>query len=241
MEQQSFSANEDDILVRTIDLHRVYRVGSERVPALRGINITVRRGQFVAFKGRSGSGKTTLLNLIGGLDTSTSGQVLLFGRDLSQLSEMQRTHLRRERVGFVFQSFALMPTYSALENVELPLRIAHIGGRERRERALRCLTLVGLRRWADHRPFEMSGGQQQRLSIARALAHRPELIIADEATGELDSETGRRIIMLFQRLVREENVTVLLATHDATVDEFASEIYLMSDGQITEHIENRWT
>jgi len=129
-------------------------------------------GQFVAFKGRSGSGKTTLLNMIGGLDQPSSGKVFLFGQELGKLSDSQRTRLRRDRLGFVFQSFALIPTYSAYENVELPLRIAGVSARERRQQALRCLTIVGLQRWTSHRPFEMSGGQQQRLSIARALAHR---------------------------------------------------------------------
>ena len=221
-----------EVLVRTVGLERTYPVGSELVHALRGVDLEIGPGRFVAFQGRSGSGKTTLLNLIGGLDEPTAGQVFLFGQDLGRLSEAERTRLRRDRLGFVFQSFALIPTFSAYENVELPLRIAGVGGRERRERAMRCLTLVGLRRWADHRPFEMSGGQQQRLSIARALVRRPALILADEPTGELDSETGRKIMILCQRLVREEGVTVLMATHDPTVEEFASDIYQLSDGRV---------
>ncbi len=227
----------NDILVQTIDLRRTYQVGSEQVQALRGVDLVIRRGQFAAFKGRSGSGKTTLLNLIGGLDTPTSGKVYLFGHEISGLSESERTKLRREKLGFVFQSFALIPTFSAFENVELPLRIARMGARERRERAMHCLTLVGLRRWANHRPFEMSGGQQQRLSIARSLAKRPELIIADEPTGELDSETGRRIVLLFQKLVREEGVTILMASHDPTVDEFVTDVYQLGDGAIIDHID----
>lgn len=227
---------DDTVLVETVDLRRVYQVGSEQVHALRGVNLKIRRGQFVAFKGRSGSGKTTLLNLIGGLDVPTSGKVYLFGRDISSLSEAERTRLRRDKLGFVFQSFALIPTFSAYENVELPLRIARVGARERRERAMHCLTVVGLRRWANHRPFEMSGGQQQRLSIARALVRSPEIIIADEPTGELDSETGRRIILLFQQLVREEGVTILMASHDPTVDEYVSDVYQLVDGQIVDHI-----
>ena len=226
----------DGVLVRTVGLRRTYLVGSEQVHALRGIDLVIKSGQFVAFKGRSGSGKTTLLNLIGGLDTPTAGQVYLFGRELSSLSEAERTRIRRDKLGFVFQSFALIPTFSAYENVELPLRIARMSARERHERAMRCLTLVGLRRWANHRPFEMSGGQQQRLSIARALANRPGLIIADEPTGELDSETGRKIILLFQRLVREEGVTVLMASHDPTVDEFVTDVYQLGDGEIIDHV-----
>ncbi|MDI7277059.1 MAG: ABC transporter ATP-binding protein, partial [Anaerolineae bacterium] len=181
--QAQASPRTDGALVETVDLRRVYQVGSEQVHALRGVNVRIPRGRFVAFKGRSGSGKTTLLNLIGGLDQPTSGKVYLFGNEISSLSEAERTRLRRDKLGFVFQSFALIPTFSAYENVELPLRIARVGARERREQAMRCLTVVGLRRWADHRPFEMSGGQQQRLSIARALVRRPEIIIADEPTG----------------------------------------------------------
>ena len=226
-------------LVKITGLERVYQVGSEQVHALRGIDLVIVPGQFVVFKGRSGSGKTTLLNLIGGLDQPSSGHVFLFGHDLSRLSDSQRTKLRRDRLGFVFQSFALIPTYSAFENVELPLRIAGMKSRERRERALRCLTTVGLQKWASHRPFEMSGGQQQRLSIARALAHRPDIIIADEPTGELDSETGRNILLLFQRLVKHEGVTILMSSHDPTVTEFVSDVYELSDGQIVNHTQAR--
>jgi putative ABC transport system ATP-binding protein len=215
---QPATGNVAQPLVQITDLTRVYQVGSEQVHALRGINLTIRPGQFVAFRGRSGSGKTTLLNLIGGLDQPSSGSVFLFGHDLSKAPEAERTRLRRDYLGFVFQSFALIPTYSAYENVELPLRIAGVGSRERRVRALRCLTIVGLQKWANHRPFEMSGGQQQRLSIARALAHHPQLLIADEPTGELDSETGRQILLLFRRLVEHEGVTILMSSRDPIVD-----------------------
>jgi ABC-type lipoprotein export system ATPase subunit len=224
-----------EALVRAVDVERVYQVGSEQVHALRGISLTIVPGQFVAFKGRSGSGKTTLLNMIGGLDQPSSGKVFLFGQELGKLSDSQRTRLRRDRLGFVFQSFALIPTYSAYENVELPLRIAGVSARERRQQALRCLTIVGLQRWTSHRPFEMSGGQQQRLSIARALAHHPQIIIADEPTGELDSETGRNILLLFQRLVQQEGVTILMSSHDPTITEYASDVYELSDGQVIGH------
>lgn len=224
-------------LVRTISLTRVYQLGNEQIHALAGVDLTIKRGQFAVFKGRSGSGKTTLLNLIGGLDQPTAGQVLLFNQDLQALSDLERTRLRRRQIGFVFQSFALMPAFSALENVELLLRAGHMSRRERRERARYCLELVGLRRWAAHRAFELSGGQQQRLSLARALARRPEIIIADEPTSDLDSETGRDILQLFQRLVAEEGLTLLIASHDPTVDEFASAVYELNDGLIvnTEH------
>ena len=225
----------DAPLAQTINLERIYQVGSEQVHALRGVNLTIAPRQFVALKGRSGSGKTTLLNLLGGLDQPSGGQVFLFGHDLGRLSDAERTQLRRDHIGFVFQSFALIPTYSAFENVELPLRIAGMSARQRRARAMRCLTLVGLQRWAHHRPFEMSGGQHQRLAIARALAHHPQLILADEPTGELDSETGRHILLLFQRLVEHEGVTIVMCSHDPTITQFASDIYELSDGQIVEH------
>jgi ABC-type lipoprotein export system ATPase subunit len=202
------------------------------VPALRGVNLRIESGQFVAMKGRSGSGKTTLLNCIGGLDHPTSGAVYVYGRDLAKLNEEQLTQWRRESVGFVFQSFGLLPTLSAYENVELMLRIAGVHSRERRERALHCLDLVGLKQWASHRPYEMSGGQQQRVGIARALANRPELILADEPTGELDSTTARETFALFRRIVEEEHMTLLMASHDALVDEYADEVYQLKDGQV---------
>jgi ABC-type lipoprotein export system ATPase subunit len=217
--------------VQTVGLQRVYRVGGEAVQALQGIDLTITRRRFVVFRGRSGSGKTTLLNLIGGLDQPTAGRVVLFGRDLQALTDAERAQLRQERVGFVFQAFSLMPTFSAIENVEMLLRVAQLEEEVRRTRALHCLALVGLRRWADHRPFEMSGGQQQRLSIARALARRPDLIIADEPTSNLDSETGKQILALFRRLVDEEGVTVLMASHDPASDAFATDIYELSDGR----------
>ena len=222
----------DGIAIETEDLWRVYKVGPQGVPALRGVNLRIESGQFAAIKGRSGSGKTTLLNCIGGLDHPTSGVVRVFGRDLSELSEEQLAQWRRERVGFVFQSFGLLPTLSAYENVELMLRIAGVHGRERRERALHCLDLVGLSQWAPHRPYEMSGGQQQRVGIARALANNPQLILADEPTGELDSTTARDTLALFRRIVEEEHVTLLMASHDVLVDDYVDEVLQLKDGQI---------
>ena len=219
-------------IIITEGVRRHYQVGNEEVQALRGVDVQIARGGLVVFKGRSGSGKTTLLNLIGGLDQPTGGRVTLFGHDLSQLSDDARTTLRQERIGFVFQSFSLLPIFSALENVEMLLRVAQMDEEARRARALDCLSLVGLRRWADHRPFEMSGGQQQRLSIARALAYGPEVLIADEPTSNLDSETGRQVLQLFQRLVQEEGFTVLMASHDPTSDEYATEVYELRDGVV---------
>ena len=222
----------DQPVVRSVNITRTYRVDSNEVHALNGVSFRVWEGEFVGVMGRSGSGKTTLLNVVGGLDHPTSGQMFLFGNDITKLSDRELTELRRHSIGFVFQSFALMPTMSAFENVELPLRMVGMGRRDRRERVNECLELVGLMRWAKHRPQEMSGGQQQRVAIARALVNHPGLILADEPTGELDSMTGRSIMALFRSIVDEEGVTVVMASHDLTVQEYAGYTYQMADGQI---------
>ncbi len=224
---------QNEIVVETKDLWRTYRSGSkQQVDALRGVNLQVEEGCFVVLQGRSGSGKTTLLNCIGGLDRPTSGVVRVYGRDLSNLNEKEITRWRRDQVGFVFQSFGLTPTFSAYENVELMSRIAGVGGKERRERTVYCLDLVGLKKWIHHRPDELSGGQQQRVAIARALVNRPKLILADEPTGELDTVTARDILELFQKIVAEDEITVLIASHDALVEEYVDEILHLVDGQI---------
>ncbi len=221
-----------DAIVRSVGITRTYRVDQIEVHALRGVNIKVAPGEFVALMGRSGSGKTTLLNIIGGLDRPTSGEIFVYGSDISRLPDRKLTEFRRHRIGFVFQSFALMPTMSAYENVELPLRMVGASRRERRQRVMECLELVGLTRWAKHRPQEMSGGQQQRVAIARALVNRPGLILADEPTGELDSTTGRAIMKLFQTIAKEEGVTIIMASHDPAVEEYADYVFRMADGQI---------
>ncbi|ACZ41200.1 ABC transporter related protein [Thermobaculum terrenum ATCC BAA-798] len=219
--------------IQVVDVVRKYKVGSEEVQALRGINLTVPEGQFVALMGRSGSGKTTLLNIIGGLDRPTTGEVFISGQSLSNLSEGELTKLRRSQFGFVFQSFALIPILSAAENVELPLRIAgKYSLRERKQRVMEALSLVGLAKWAEHRPYEMSGGQQQRVAIARALVTRPKILIADEPTGELDSKTGQMVLNLLRKVVDESKVTLVMATHDPAVEEYADVLYRMQDGQI---------
>jgi len=218
-------------LVRIENLSRSYALGSSRIQALRSLNLTVPSGVFAAVKGRSGSGKTTLLNMIGGLDKPTEGKVYVFGKDLSSLSNREITDLRRRQVGFVFQSFAIIPILSAVENVELMLRIGGMW-RGRRERAMRCLEIVGLADWANHRPWELSGGQQKRVAIARALAAKPLLILADEPTAELDSTSGRQILALFRYIVEKEKVTIITATHDPMVEEYAHIIYELGDGQV---------
>ena len=225
------SANEDGPVVVVRNASRDYLVGTNRIAALRNVSLEVPRGILAVLKGRSGSGKTTLLNLIGGLDQPTQGEVILFGRSIDQLTPQEITLLRRERIGFVFQSFAIFPLFSALENVELMLRIAGMNN-GRSERAMRCLEIVGLGSWAKHRPWELSGGQQQRVAIARALATRPSLILADEPTGELDSGTARQIYALFRHIVDKEGITVLMATHDPMIEEYAHLIYELEDGQV---------
>lgn len=220
--------------ILTEELTRTYRMGGQDIPALRGVNLAVPEGRYMSLKGRSGSGKTTLLNCIGGLDMPTSGAVRIFGESIDQWTERKLTMWRRMTVGFVFQSFGLMPSLSAYENVELMLRMSGVKGRQRRAKAVECLELVGLTRWMHHRPFELSGGQQQRVAIARSLANSPRLILADEPTGELDTQTAREILGLFQKIVREQQVTVLMVTHDSLSDEYVDEILYLSDGAIAE-------
>jgi putative ABC transport system ATP-binding protein len=189
-------------LVSAHSLERVFSIGSEKIRAIHNIDLDVEPGRLLVITGRSGSGKTTLLNLLGGLDSPTSGSVFFQGQDLSKLSEWELTQLRRRHIGFVFQSFGLLPLLSAYENVELPLRIGEWDRSERHERAEDCLDKVGLTGRMRHRPYELSGGELQRLAIARALAHRPSLILADEPTGELDLATGTSIFnLLWPRLV----------------------------------------
>ena len=221
-----------EYIIQTRDLERVYRVGERSIQALRGVDLDVAQKRFVALKGRSGSGKTTLLNCIGGLDRPTSGSVRVLGRDLAELDEDQLALWRRHELGFVFQSFGLLPTLSAYENVDLMLRLVGVSGTERRARTLECLELVGLTKWMHHRPHEMSGGQQQRVGIARALANHPRLLLADEPTGELDSNTARDILKLFQEIVAAEHITVLMSSHDPLVDKYVADIVSLKDGQL---------
>lgn len=221
-------------IIETKDLWRVYpsKTNGDGIPALRGVNLNVQLGMFVALRGRSGSGKTTLLNCLAGLDQPTSGEVHVLGHDLMKMSDEELTVWRREQIGLVFQSFGLLPTLSAYENIELLLRIRGDEYDERHKRALECLEIVGLNRWRDHRPFEMSGGQQQRVAIARALANHAELILADEPTGELDSKTTRELLTFFRELVENQHITMLMVSHDPLVDQYVHEVLTMKDGAI---------
>ena len=219
-------------VIETKDLWRIYpsKMDGEGIPALRGVNLTVQPGMFVALKGRSGSGKTTLLNCLAGLDRPTFGTVHVLGHDLMQMSDQELTVWRREQIGLIFQSFGLLPTLSAYENIELLLRIKGDEYNTRHKRALECLEIVGLNRWRDHRPFEMSGGQQQRVAIARALANHAELILADEPTGELDSKTTRELLIFFRELVEKQHLTMLMVSHDPLVDQYVHEVLTLKDG-----------
>jgi putative ABC transport system ATP-binding protein len=221
-------------IIETRDLWRVYpsKTNPDGVPALCGVNLDVQPGMFVALKGRSGSGKTTLLNCLAGLDRPTSGKVHVLAHDLTQMSDQELTAWRREQIGLVFQSFGLLPTLSAYENIELLLRIKGDEYEARHQRALECLEIVGLSRWRDHRPFEMSGGQQQRVAIARALANHAELILADEPTGELDSKTTRELLTLFRELIEAQHITMLMVSHDSLVDQYVHQVLTLQDGVV---------
>jgi len=213
-------------------LTRDFRVGDEVVHALRGVDMTVARGELVAVRGRSGSGKTTLLNLLGGLDRPTSGTVALDGAEITSLNERGLLELRRRSVAYVFQGFGLLPFLSAAENVELPLRLVRAEPRARDQHVAQLLELVGLGHRGRHRPHELSGGEQQRVAIARALANRPKLLLADEPTGQLDSETGRTIMGLLRDVVRAEGVTAVVATHDPLMLDIADRVIELRDGMI---------
>ncbi|MFY0511968.1 ABC transporter ATP-binding protein [Streptomyces anulatus] len=223
------------VMVTVEDLHRSYGSGAAAVHALRGVSFEIPRGELVALKGRSGSGKTTLLNLVGGLDTPDEGRITVDGTELSGLGEKGLLELRRDRVGFIFQSFGLIPILTAAENVGVPLRLRKADPAERDERVALLLSLVGLADHAEQRPGELSGGQQQRVAIARALANRPALLIADEPTGQLDAETGLAVMELLRAVVRSENVTALVATHDPQLLGLADRVLELSDGHIVEH------
>ena len=222
-------------MVRIEDLHRSYGTGAAAVHALRGVSFEIPRGEPVALKGRSGSGKTTLLNLVGGLDAPDGGRITVDGTDLSALGESGLLELRRDRIGFIFQSFGLIPILTAAENVGVPMRLRKADPKEREERVALLLSLVGLGDHAQQRPGELSGGQQQRVAIARALANRPALLIADEPTGQLDAETGLAVMELLRAVVRSEGVTALVATHDAQLLGLADRVLELSDGHIVEH------
>ena len=218
--------------VEVRNVSRKFKVGGEEVWAVHDVSLKVEPGEFLALIGRSGSGKTTLLNVMAGLDRPTEGEVYIDGERVDTMSERQLDGLRRHKLGFIFQSFGLLPLLSARENVELPLRIAGVSHGERQKQVKNALEFVGLGRRADHRPYELSGGEQQRVAIARALASQPTLILADEPTGELDSATATAVFGLLRDLARAEGITIITCTHDRLVMELAQRVEELADGRL---------
>jgi putative ABC transport system ATP-binding protein len=219
-------------LIRVEDLYKTYEMGDVEVRALQGVNLTIQRGEFAAVMGASGSGKSTFMNIIGCLDRPTRGRYFLEGQEVGSLSRDEWAQIRNKRIGFVFQGFNLLPRTSAVENVELPMMYNGFAGKDRHQRALEVLSMVGLEKRMDHMPNQLSGGQQQRVAIARALVNKPSLILADEPTGNLDSATSHDIMTLFQRLNADQQITIVLVTHEHDIADYADRRVLFKDGVI---------
>ncbi len=226
-------------VIQVKKLYKIYRVGENKVRALNGVDLTIYRGEFCSIVGTSGSGKSTMLNMLAGLEKPTKGEIVIAGQHLEKMSENELVKFRREHVGFIFQSFNLLGTMDAVENVALPLMFRGVPKKERLEKADKMLDLVGLSKHKDHRPNEMSGGQQQRVGVARALVLDPEIIFADEPTGNLDSNTSAEVMRLMQKVVRERNQTLVMVTHDNHLASFADRIFHIIDGKIVKIEDNR--
>jgi len=226
------------IILETTSLTKHYHMGEVTVTALDGVDFSVSRGEYVAIMGPSGSGKSTLLHLLGGLDAPSSGEVILAGQPLSQLSDDEITIVRRKKVGFIFQFYNLLPTLSAAENVALPLMIDGKAISAYRHRIEELLSLVNLGDRANHRPDQLSGGQQQRVAIARAFVNQPEIVLADEPTGNLDSRSGKAILELLRRTCSELDATIVMVTHDPRAASYADRVVFLKDGQVVHHLEN---
>lgn len=221
-------------VTKTENVTRIYKTGNVETQALRGVSLSIENGEFTALVGPSGSGKTTLLQLMGCLDQATSGRVFVNGQDVSRLNRGQRADMRRGTIGFIFQFFALIPTLSAYENVEMPLLLNGHSAAQRRERVMELLEAVDLSDRAHHRPDQLSGGEQQRVAVARALATRPALVLADEPTANLDTDNGRQVMEIMQRLNQETGTTFVFATHDPRVVAFARRVVKLRDGRVVE-------
>jgi len=221
-----------ETVIQVENLVKAYQLGKVRIPALRGISFDVAKGEFLVVMGPSGSGKTTLLNLLGAIDKPASGRIFVDGRDITTLSEGELTKLRRHKIGFIFQFYNLIPSLTAIENVELPMLTAGVSRKDASKRAFQLLETVGLGERVGHLPDELSGGEQQRVAIARALANKPSVILADEPTGDLDTKTGMEVVQILHDSSKKENATVIVVTHDPMVSEKADRILHMRDGQI---------
>ena len=225
-------------VIQVKNLYKIFKVGNTKVRALNGVDMTIYKGEFCAIVGTSGSGKSTMLNMLAGLEKPTKGEVIIAGQHLEKMSENQLVKFRREKVGFIFQSFNLLGTMNAIENVALPLTFRGVNKKVREEKAVKMLKLVGLPKHMKHRPNEMSGGQQQRVGVARALVLDPEIIFADEPTGNLDSNTSAEVLKLMRKVVQEQNQTMVMVTHDNHLAGFADRIFHIIDGKIVK-VENR--
>ncbi len=222
--------------VKVENVEKMYLLGSTPVYALRNVSMAMEKGEFIALMGPSGSGKTTLLNLIGALDKPSKGKIYIDGKDLTTLNESDLTDLRRETIGFIFQFYNLIPVLSAFENVELPMLIAGKPKKEREKRAMQLLEMVGLGDRVNHKPDELSGGEQQRVTIARALANGPSLVLADEPTGDLDSKTGMEVMHALLDTSKNQGATVIIVTHDPVVANLVQKVFTMRDGAITQQL-----
>jgi putative ABC transport system ATP-binding protein len=225
---------DNDVVIDARDLTKIYQMGDVQVHALRGASLQVRRGELVAIMGPSGSGKSTMMNILGCLDQPTSGEYYLEGVEVDQLDDNQLAQIRGKKIGFVFQTFNLLPRTTALSNVELPLVYSGVGGSERRERVMAALEAVGLSDRLHHRPNELSGGQQQRVAIARSLVNDPSIILADEPTGNLDSKSGAEIMAIFQHLNEEQGITIIFVTHEPEIAQHTRRIVRIADGRIVD-------
>jgi len=221
-------------MIKLDNITKEYRMGEDIVHAVSGISLEIKEGEFVALVGPSGSGKSTTMHIIGGLDTPTSGRVVVDGQDLSRASDKELSRYRNEKIGFVFQAFNLHPTYTATENVALPLIFSGIGQRKRMKMAAEALEIVGLAERASHRPNQLSGGEKQRVSIARARVTQPKILLADEPTGNLDSRNGKHVMELLSQLNKEKGITLIIVTHDMEIAAVAGRIIKMRDGKIVE-------
>ena len=219
-------------IIETNNLQKHYQVGEVQVPAVDGVNLNIREGEFVCISGRSGSGKSTLLSLLAGLESPTDGEVVILGKHLEQMNEQERGRFRRDHIGFIFQAYNLLPQFSSWKNVAVPLEIRGIPLEQRREKAMEALEMVGLRDHAEHRPTELSGGQQQRISIARAIITRPGIVFADEPTGNLDSRTGTEVMSLLTDLFRRWGTTFLVVSHDEDMNRYTDREIRLKDGKI---------